>query len=108
MPTGAELSHYDWYTLYAERAAGVIARKVEPLLARRPKGTTSGRTTLQHALVVAVVGAKEQWPDPAAVLDHAGRFDPLTADYRRLDLTPAQAETLAGLARAAAAEGKRR
>jgi hypothetical protein len=107
MPTGAELSHYDWYTLYAERAAGVIARKVEPLLARRPKGTTSGRTTLQHALVVAVVGAKEQWPDPAAVIDHAERFDPLTCDWRRLDLTPARAETLAGLARAAA-EGKRR
>jgi hypothetical protein len=56
MPTGAELSHYDWYTLYAERAAGVIARKVEPLLARRPKGTTSGRTTLQHALVGRVPG----------------------------------------------------
>jgi 3-methyladenine DNA glycosylase/8-oxoguanine DNA glycosylase len=106
--TGAELSHYDWFVNYAEPAAKIVARKVQPLAALLDgKARRNFHAGVLPAVITAVVGAKEQWTDPAAVIDHAERFDPLTCDWRRLDLTPARAETLAGLARAAA-EGKRR
>jgi hypothetical protein len=100
-PHGKTLSHFAWYTDYAEPAAEIIMAKVWAVAKRLSKQDVAWVHQHDLEFVVALLGAKEDWDRPADVLALAEMFDPATFDFSKLGLSAAVTERFVALGRAA-------